>query len=237
MSKDTGSTIDPAGGRSPTFDFVSRHQRRLHMALNEYDESLADMYRGGIQVLHDETNPDRFAQAAHSFRELMEKAPRFIAVPEKTKQKRSGYNLKAAVIEVRRLWTSTKERTENCSADGSWNGQIDENLRRFLVNLEQFFVDAEAQRPGASDEFVQMHRRLDPSGVPLSERFEREIAAQWKQINGFFQSVSHHGSETSNGELQDYIDRLEDVLGSLLIPQTFEDYSALDQLIDEIEGR
>ena len=39
------------------------------------------MYLGALMVFDQGGNPDRLALAAHSFRELMEKLPRYIDVP------------------------------------------------------------------------------------------------------------------------------------------------------------
>lgn len=237
MPSETEQTIDSAGDKRPPFDFVSSRQRRLYRVLIEHDGSLGAMYWGGLQALDDETNPDRFAQSAHSFRELMEKAPRSIAVPEKTKHKKAKYSLKNAVDNVRDVWSATKTRSKNYNSAGEWSGSIDKHLWSLLLKLDKFFATTQEYRPNAPDEYIQMHRRIDPSGVPLTEQFERRIAGEWGSINDFFQKVAHHGIEPTSNDFQTYVDRMEELLIALLIPQTFEDYSALDQLIDEIEGR
>jgi hypothetical protein len=65
-------------------------QRALHAALLKLSAEIARMYIGALVVLADQDNPDRFAQCAHSLRELMEKLPEYFDVPAKARMESLG---------------------------------------------------------------------------------------------------------------------------------------------------
>jgi hypothetical protein len=60
---------------------LSNQQRALLQALEERGNLLAVMYAGGVTVLCDTGNPDRFSLCAHAIRELMEKLPECLDAP------------------------------------------------------------------------------------------------------------------------------------------------------------
>ena len=61
-------------------------QLEVSKALHEKSPELQGIYLGGLWVKIQAENPDRLALAAHSFRELLEKLPRILAVPQKALQ-------------------------------------------------------------------------------------------------------------------------------------------------------
>jgi len=99
-----GPKMDMKEHHYPEFDtgdlpFKHEQQHRLYRALRDLNHSLALFYLGTHQVLADKSNVDRFALAAHGFREIMRRAPRVIDVPveEDTKE---NYNLGEAVRDM-----------------------------------------------------------------------------------------------------------------------------------------
>ena len=66
---------------------LSGSQRALQNALARRSAVLETMYIGGLTVLRDEANPDRFALCAHSLRELIEKLPEHFSVPQEMSDK------------------------------------------------------------------------------------------------------------------------------------------------------
>ena len=120
----------PESTRMPAI-LLSGQQQALLRALDKRSSRLASIYRGGLAVLGDTSNPDRFAQSAHSLRELMEKLPEFLDVPTGAQKER----LKAKARELENLYVRTRENTICFSVSNGWDGGIDRHLRKLLLHL------------------------------------------------------------------------------------------------------
>ena len=73
----------PAHLLGPGF-VMADQQLELYRILVKRSDTAADWYRGALMALADLNNPERFAQAAHSLRELMKKLHIFMEVtPER----------------------------------------------------------------------------------------------------------------------------------------------------------
>ena len=107
---------------------LSRHQKSLHDKLAKIDQKregdgletwrLPRIYLGALWVMKTPTNPDCFAQAAHSFRELMEKVAWSLTSIEVPSSKGSPPGLKALVKEFTSTWDKAKRNTELWPAAG-----------------------------------------------------------------------------------------------------------------------
>ena len=201
---------------------LSREQQRLHGALCELGEALGAMYLGGLQVLHDTTNPDRVAQSAHSMRELMEK----IVDPKRPPA------LTSKVIEVEDVFRAKKPKTNCHSESGGWDGTIDHPLRKILKKLEGFLDWFTTFYPRRKERFRRALRRWDGSDLDLPEASLSGHWKAWKGLNEYFQGVSHHGKSTSAEELRKQVAGLEDFLARQLL-KTFDDLDVIDTLLKE----
>ena len=70
---DDGDVSD-ARPREPNL-FLAGQQRALLDSLSEKSAQLAQMYLGAVVAIRNTANPERFAQAAHSLREMIQKVP------------------------------------------------------------------------------------------------------------------------------------------------------------------
>jgi hypothetical protein len=61
-------------------------QREVYQKLLNIDEKAAEAYRGALAVLKDAKNPDRFAQFAHSLREVTLLVSRKVSIPQEIKE-------------------------------------------------------------------------------------------------------------------------------------------------------
>ena len=201
---------------------LSREQQRLHGALCELGEALGAMYLGGLQVLHDTANPDRAAQSAHSMRELMEK----MVDPKR----RPG--LTAKVIEVEDVFRDKNPKTNCHSESGGWNGTIDPPLRKILKKLEDFLDWFATLYPRRKERFRRALSRWEGSDLDLPEASFRGQWKAWRELNDYFQAVSHHGKSTSAEELGSRVAGLEGFL-ALQLFKTFDDMDVIDALLKE----
>jgi hypothetical protein len=208
---------------------LSGQQRALLHALDERDRSLSAMYRGGIAVLGDAANPDRFAQCAHSMRELMEKLPELLDVPTTAQKER----LKAKVREIEDAFLGVQRKTCCFSATAGWDGSIDGHLRKFLTRLGSFLEWFASHQPRRRDELHGVLVRLDGSGRELPKPLASLNVDTWGKKRDYFQSVSHHRRTADEQEFRQRLDALERFLLDRLEPRTFDDFAEIDDLLGE----
>ena len=211
----------------------SPRQTRLSESLSKHDISLGKMYLGGLHTFNDISNPDRIAQAAHSFRELMEKAPQYIG--ELQRKQRTGYSLMSEVRNLWETWTKMKERSRCFKSSSGWAGEIDPLLTDFLKYLCQFFTEVEENRPTRRQEFANLRQRMDPSKQALPESVESLITKEWAKLYGIFAKICHHRYSPELPEIERYIERLEGILTAVLVPQTVSDHERIKQQIAILE--
>jgi hypothetical protein len=169
---------------------MSAQQRALIRALDKLDGSISAMYQGGIIVLLDTSNPDRFAQSAHSMRELMEKIPERLDVSAKVQNE----TLKDKVIKIQTDYDKMKKKVRCISpSSGGWEGEIDMHLSDFLSLLGIFFEWFSSHRPRRRDELQSILVQLDGSGRELPKPLALLNVKAWEDKRDYFISVSHHG--------------------------------------------
>ena len=214
---------------------LSLLQTRLSESLFDHNCSLSNMYLGGLHAFMDSKNPDRIAQSAHSFRELMEKAPRYINVPQKVKEQRADYSLKSAVNDIKSAWTKVLGLSDCCNSNSAWSGKIDRPLANFLKRLDQFFKTYEESRPTRGQGFTEFRQRMDPSPELLPKTLETLAAKGWVSLHTRFTEICHHQSFPESVKFEEYIEQLEEILIAVLIPQTVSDHEAIKREIAILE--
>ena len=205
---------------------LSREQEELRDALARVDQRLGPIYVGGLRVLEDDSNPDRFAQSAHSMRELMEKIEEWFAGGGGGKQPTP---LKVKVIEVADFFAGRRSNSSCHSLESGWSGEIDRHLSKALDKLDKFFEWFAQLHPRRRELFERMLTRLDPSDIA----FVSSSWKHWKEIRDYFIGVSHHRRGTNLAALREQISRLEIFLAARLLPKTSEDLDAIDALVEE----
>ena len=127
---------------------LSQHQNSLYKTLAKVDQKckedglkiwgLHHIYVGALCAMDHSSNPDRFAQAANSFRELMEKLAWSYGTPTGPGPTGGSPSLKAMVNEVEVVWR--RERKNSTSfANGVWSGNLDSPAQKILGKLDDFF--------------------------------------------------------------------------------------------------
>jgi hypothetical protein len=211
---------------------LSGQQRALISVLGERNPLLGSMYVGGIRVLGDASNPERFAHCAHSMRELMEKLPELLDVPAKAHKE----SLKTKVVELHGTYNGTRKKTTCFNALSGWDGSIDVMLKKFLVRVDTFFEWFEEHHPRRQNELRDLLARLDGTGRELPDSLSSLNVQAWQLMKDYFQSVSHHRKTADEKDFLHWIDATEKFLLDRLRPRTFEDFSAIDSLLEEGGG-
>lgn len=224
----------PSSEEAGRLSALSGQQLALLQELQELDRapgsrgySLAVMYQGGLAVFENSGHADRFAQCAHSLRELMEKIPECLDVPMRAQ----GERLTVKVRELEGSFAGARESTGCFSESNGWHGRVDRHLRSFLLRADGFFEWFASHYPRRRAEAQSALMRLDSSGRPLPEPLGSLNVDAWFAMREYFQSVAHHRRVAEEGELRGWVDALERFLLERLVPRTFDDFDEIDRLL------
>lgn len=207
---------------------LTGRQKALFLALCGKDRRLANIYVGACLVLTQSENPSRLSLAAHAMRELVDKLPIYIDIPQPTKPA----NLKAKVQELRDSWDKVQIKS-GCNTTEGWEGQIDKPLVTFMGKVGSFFVWFAGERATRYERTACVVRALDASENKLPSRIEKLRVDEWNEYHDYFAAVAHQSEPV---EFESMVEALEILLLQTLNPQTFDDHADLDALIAEGES-
>jgi hypothetical protein len=219
----------------PTVDLGSvelvGQQLALYRALAEHSRELAGRYLGASVVLMAPANPEQFAQAAHSVRELMNNLHTISNVPVQAKGGRLGDKF-AAMTE---RWESAK-RNSDCFDEEGWHGEIDDAARRGFEAVDDAIAWQEKNRPKRKEQHRSTLRGLDAAQRPLPAFIENGFIELWDGMRDYFVDVCHHRRETTEEEFLGTLEQLERFVLDRLKPRTFAEQTTIDALIAEAES-
>lgn len=231
-SESFASTALPTSGVLPklTGDSLAGRQQVVYEALAEKDDQLGErgvrlshMYRGAVLARRQSENSERLVLAAHDFRELMEKLPRYLDVPVA-----AGSGLTVKVREVVAVWDE---------AEAQKNTADHPTLRdRFLQAFADFAQWFAARDTGRRERAGELLSRLDHRKLPVPSSIRELRVDEWDQCHRYFEGVSHHTLTTSDGDFDDWAAVLEEFLLDRLRPRTYEDRKVLRDIIGEAEN-
>ena len=188
---------------------LSRSQRALDKKLSDIDEKrieegqeaygLSRIYRGAIYTMEALANVDRFAHAAHGFRELMEKLAFSVPSAEVPSPKGNPPGLKALIQEMAKKWEKAKKNTKSLNG-GKWEGAIDSHTEKLLGSLEEVFCKAITLRPSKAQQGEKLLKHTDFQRYPLPEQIEQIRIQEWRAYDEYFQKIAHHGALASEAE-------------------------------------
>lgn len=225
----SGSTDYDTNARDESF--LSTQTLLLLEALNEKDERLGQMLYGVWYAVNDTKNPESFPHAAHSVRELMEKAP--IYMPD-VPVKQSGNKLSEDVRALHEAWKIIK--TGAWKSAPPWNGSIDSTLESWLGKAETFFDDYSKNHETRKQQVAKAITALDSSGQPLPAKLIEIRVKEWGDLSQYFIKIAHHGSVADSAEFELQVQLLEEFLLSLIHPEPIPVMDELDALIAEGES-
>jgi transcriptional regulator with XRE-family HTH domain len=204
-------------------------QRTLYEALASRDQQIAEMYLGGVTALNLKGNPERFPQAAHSFREAMDRLPPALGLRVEALTAR----LADQVQRVEAAWSEAVEHSR-CFKDGRWEGDVDRPLARLIAKVGELVEWRQENRPRRRAEAADAIRLLSVSEERLLAPLEDLAVRQWMEARDYFIAVAHHRA-VNEEEFTRRVAAFEGFVLARLRPQTFADFDTIDSLVEEAE--
>ena len=213
MSGADASRSGPSGAPGWPLLELTDQARDLLAALNEQGNECGLLYTGALRVLADLRNPARIRLAACGLRELLDE---FHEAP-------MGGKLGERVKKLKKRWEVASR-----SAGAAPMGGADD----FAQALNDFFAEYERDFPGRRQQASETIRRHDPSGRTPPPSVHRARGEAWMAFSGYFSGVLHGDRQTEEAFMAE-LNAFERFLLGWLRPETFKDYSELDQLLAE----
>ncbi len=174
---------------------LNGQQRALLEVLGEMDQRLGEMYLGALAVLQQSFNGERFSQASHTLRIMIDRLPVSLELKLEALDDRMGDRLQ----KPQQAWDKALKES-SCFDGGNWSGSIDPPLARALTVIQEFFVWKKESRPRRLEELTQILRRLDASGKRLPAILERLAVEQLTAMRDYFVGVCHYRVSVDEAE-------------------------------------
>ena len=183
---------------------------------------LSQWYLGALYVLVNPHNPDRFSQAAQSFRELVEKLPEILLEGD---LQLDSYDLR----ENRRQLTTQIAKDRQRYQDG-WNGRsIDEGLAETLEKASTYFEKGE--QPSRREQILMSVVNIDPLADQLDTGVLDSKRDRILEASQVFQKLAHHRGIADEKEFAHWQEVLERTILDLLAPITAQDQQEIPSIL------
>jgi len=190
------------------------------------------MYFGAYYSLSHPKNPEYIVHSAHSFRELIEKLPRFINVA--TPAHNDG-KMTVKVNELQQAWENANRHLA-CDEKGNYTGNISTSLSNFIKKCTGFFEWHRTNNPLKKKETATILAELDVAKRQLPQPISNLRIDEWTSYDDYFKKVAHHGgSNVTIEEFNSYVDNFNIFLLDRLSPRVFDDVGKLAKIIEEGE--
>jgi len=183
---------------------------------------LGDWYLGALWALTQVNNPDRFAQAAHSLRELMEKFPRVFtgAIARQAPQFRQRRSeIRTGLIAADKAYPKCTWLQQPMSAG------LAKTLDQTVDYLELSLTYSR------SAQIVEAITALDPLFTAPSQVAAAVKAKQFQKLWDSLEEITHHGSKPV--AMIALLKELEDMILTLVEPVVTEDQAEIAKLLKE----
>lgn len=208
---------------------LTTQQRGVLGELIREDAQLANMYLGAIHVRDQRSNPDRFSQAAHSLRDLLDRIGSRRGGPIA-----SGPDLHKEVCDLRGKWPD--DGIPTVFEDRTDSPVFDKPLRDFLEAAAAFFARFDSRPPNRREQAGRFFAATDPLQRRLSPPIEKIHVTRWLDVRRDLLAIAHHGRSPTETEFQALLDSFDSLLIERLRPKVFEQQDELDRIIAEGEG-
>ena len=205
---------------------LAGYRQALFEALRRRDSRVADFYCGALIVIVDRRNPEAVFQAAHSIREMLEKAPLLVGAASAPSQR---LNDKLAPIRAK-----FKKVRPGLNEDGSWQPESETKIAKLLRDLRNLcdWMDASLQQRK-----VQMRtllRELVGPGILLPSDVEEAELNELMDLKDYFTNLAHHAFSATEEEFYNRLTQAETILLRKLNPEPSADFGAIDALLQEV---
>jgi len=193
--------------------------------IDKLDESinfLAESFLSAITI-YKNNYPDKYAIIAHCFREIIEKLPRVLDVPE------VDFHLSSEIRNLESKWKNTKKNNIKFTLMTPY-------LSSFLQNLDNFFNRFNRSIPTKKEQAVKLIRNLDPSEISLPSKIETLHADEWINYYRYFTKVAHHNCIPEEHEFSQWSNAFKKCLSDKLRRRTFVNIDKIEKIIIEGES-
>ena len=215
---------EPRPGVEPSPSLSDQQRAFQQMLKGLRDGRLADWYLGAITVLNQKSNPDRFAQAAHSIRKILEKLPDEMELPIP----KSPSTLGDRVNSLKAKWKRVKRHPEDITPDSG-------RLTAFLEILSDFFADFDNPFSTRKEIARFIQDELDPLGATMPRVLREERSNDWVTLRNYFVDVCHHKTDPEPQDFLANIAAVEAFLLDLANPKSVDNQAQILELIHEAE--
>ncbi len=185
---------------------------------------LSRWYLGALYAVSEKNNSDRYSQAAHSLRELIEKLP--LVIHESDFQI-GGYD----VTSHRRDIYNRLQKDRIRYADG-WSSQvIDPQLSNTLRKVEVYFQNV--QKPSRRERIQKLVARVDPLADQLDRRIQESKLEKIHQLSQELVQIAHHRRTSMASGLKECPRSLEAIILDLLAPITAQDQMEIQSILSQ----
>lgn len=189
------------------------------------------MYEEALQAIRRDDGPEALHVAAYELREMMGALPALLDLPVVHPD-----SIRNRVQRLSEQWQACADRS-TCRKGAVWDGQLDGPLQVFIKEAIEFFKWVEDDIPTRAKEAAAILGRLLPAESPMPQALIDKRTSEWKEIIGFFNSLTHHNSDPVPARFFEQLEALEVLLLEHLAPRTFEDQDEIDRLIRDVEDQ
>ena len=186
---------------------------------------LAVSFLGALTVYKNNI-PDKYAITAHCIREIIEKMPRILDVPD------TEFSLSSEIRNLEKKWNTILKNKDFRKNSILFN---DKNLFPFLKKLDVFFNRFSRSILTKKEQAVKLIRSLDSSKILLPSTIENIHADEWVAYYKYFSNVSHHTHIPNEGKFSQWLNAFMQCLSDKLRRRTFINIDKIERIIKEGE--
>jgi hypothetical protein len=216
---------DSQPSKQPGTSILTGPRRALLDALNQSDPKTADFYRGALFAFVNQQNPERLIQAAHSIRELLEKAP-VLAGGLTAPNQRMNDKLASLRAKFQKLAPHLQE-------DGTWAPNSEKKVAVVLAELRSVVQWMDANFKQRREEARVLLRALTGPGILLPSDIEDAEIEEFMELKQYFTELSHHRFSVTDEDFLQKLTKAETILLRKLRPEPAADFAAIDALLKE----
>jgi len=203
------------------------NQSFLYDVLSSASADLGEIYRGILHAFHSPAFPNQHRVLAYQARELMNRAPKVIALHGDTipaEPPTFAYLKKQLDVEYTKLSRELKQAPVETEAGR-------DRVRGFLGFVESWLLKAEQARMD-NEKLARSHIiRLEPGSTPPRGRALEMAVRRWISMKSELNNILHGGGRTTLAHVRTLVSELEGFFLFRVRPRPFENQARLDQFL------
>lgn len=201
-------------------------RQALFEALRRRDTRIADFYRGALVVVVDHGNPEAIFQAAHSIREMLEKAPLLVGGISAPNQRLND--------KLGPLRAKFEKLNPSLNADGTWQPGSETKIAKVLRDLRELCEWMNSNFQQRKVQVRTLLRALVGPGVLLPSDVEEAELSELMELKDYFTNLAHHAFSATEEEFYNRLTQAETILLRKLNPEPSADFEAIDALLQGV---